>query len=204
MTPETGVPIEDQSNMTPADTTVALQHFYRLLDMGQGDFSVAAVRTMQYVYMWGTLAGLVGLGSVCAMVAVVTWLFGYSITEEPIATGFASAIAGGLGACASVSWRVTVGDLLSVDPGAGVLTLRRLGALRPFIGAIFGLALYLALKSGFVDIGEANQNFYFFTFFAFLAGFSERVVPDLLRTAEGRIGGTTPPPQPNGQGRDTT
>lgn len=125
--------------------------------------------------------------------AFIVWVVGYSVSDERLETTFACAIAGGFGATASVSWRVTVGEFLLVDPGAGLLTLRRLGSVRPLIGAVFGVALYFALKSGFISIGETNQNFYFFAFLAFLAGFSERAVPDLLRAAEQRLGGTEPP-----------
>jgi hypothetical protein len=178
--------------LNPDEVRVAIDHYYRLLGDAQKDFNVAAARTAQYVYMWGTLGGLVGLGFACGVFAFGTWLADFSVTDERVATALACAIAGGFGAGASVSWRVTVGDFLMVDPGAGVLTLRRLGALRPFIGAIFGLALYLALKSGFIDIGENNRNFYFFAFLAFLAGFSERAIPELLRTAEQRLGGAPP------------
>ena len=68
---------------------------------------------------------------------------------------------------------------LRVDAGAGVFTLRGLGAVRPIVGSIFGVAAYFALKSGFITLG--TDNIYFFTFFSFVAGFSERLLPDLVR-----------------------
>ena len=57
----------------------------------------------------------------------------------------------------------------------------------PLVGAIFGLAAYFALQSGFIDAG--HQNFYFFAFFAFVAGFSERLLPDLVRRTEATVAG---------------
>ena len=91
---------------------------------------------------------------------------------------------------------MTAGTFYLADPGAGVLTLRRLGIVRPLIGAVFGLALYFGLKSGFISIGEENNNFYFFAFFAFVAGFSERAVPELIKTAEQGLGGVSVPASP--------
>jgi hypothetical protein len=153
---------------------------------------VAAARAASYLYMWGSLVGLGVLAIVLGILGLIFWGVGSDYpTDERVATAVGCAVAGALGACASVSWRVTAGVLLNIDPGAGVPALRRLGVLRPFIGAIFGLAIYFALRSNFVNIGESNQNFYFFAFFAFVAGFSERVIPDLLHSAEERLGGPT-------------
>ena len=154
--------------------------------------------------MAGAFFGLVWLvGGISVVIATsITWMTDYSVTQSAIATAFTCAIAGALGATASVSWRVTAGTLRVADPGAGVLTLRRLGIVRPPIGAVFGLALYFGLKSGFINIGEDNKNFYFFAFLAFVAGFSERAVPDLIKTAEQRLGGGEPPASPPVQARN--
>jgi hypothetical protein len=176
--------------MTPDDVRLALQHYYDSIKSTQIDYSFAAARTAQYTYMRGTLLGVVLLGVLCATVATGIAVFGYSVASEPVATAFACAIAGGFGAAASVSWRVTTGEFITLDLGAGLLTLRALGSLRPLIGAIFGLAIYFALKSGFIDIGQSDKDFYFFAFLAFVAGFSERAVPDLLRGAERRLAGS--------------
>jgi hypothetical protein len=186
--------------LTPEEVRVAFEHYYRLLRAAEDDYTVAAARTAQYVYLWGTLLGVILLALFTGFIAIAAREFSVDMDDERIATAFACAIAGGLGAAASVSWRVTVGDF-SVDPGAGILTLRRLGSVRPFIGAIFGIALYFALKSGFINIGESNRNFYFFAFLAFVAGFSERVIPELLRTAEQRLGGREESPRRRSSGR---
>jgi hypothetical protein len=184
--------------LTPEEVRLALKHYYGLLDAADRDYNVAAGRTSQHVYMAGTFFGLVVLvGGISVVIAAgIRLISDYSVTEEAIATAFACAIAGALGATASVSWRVTAGTFRLADPGAGVLTLRRLGFVRPPIGAVFGLALYFGLKSGFINIGDDNENFYFFAFLAFVAGFSERAVPELIRTAEQRLGGGEPPASP--------
>jgi hypothetical protein len=66
-------------------------------------------------------------------------------------------------------------------------TLRTLGALRPFVGAIFGLMTFLALKSQIVNltVGDGGSSSYYYIVFAFVAGFSERFAQDMLLGAAG-------------------
>ena len=115
--------------MAPISTRErALKRHYQLIDTARADFAVAAARRGQYEYTWGTLEGLfwlVGLGAVIAI--LVARLCGHEVAEAPIATGLACALAGAVGTCVSVSWRVTGGELLRLDAAAGTLTLRRLG-----------------------------------------------------------------------------
>jgi hypothetical protein len=64
-------------------------------------------------------------------------------------------------------------------------TLRTLGALRPFVGAVFGLMTFLALRSGIVDLKVGDGSSYYYIVFAFVAGFSERFAQDMLLGAAG-------------------
>jgi hypothetical protein len=176
------------TTLPPSGQTATLADYYELLDAATRDFARAAARSGQYEYMWGALTGFVVVIAGGGLLAeLVAWIVGHSIRESLVATALACGAAGALGSCASVSWRVTAGETLRLDPGAGTLALRRLGTLRPAIGAAFGAAIYFALKSGFLNIGAENRNFYSFAFFAFVAGFSERLIPDLIRAAERRI-----------------
>ncbi len=86
-----------------------------------------------------------------------------------------------------------------VDWEFGKDTLRTLGALRPFVGAVFGLMTFFALKSGVValDIANNSKSTSFYVLFAFAAGFSERLAQDMLvgstveaRSREGSAGTT--------------
>jgi hypothetical protein len=89
--------------------------------------------------------------------------------------------AGAVGALMSVMSRMNSGRV-RVDWEFGKDTLRTLGALRPFVGGVFGLMTFFALKSGVValDIADAKRSTYFFLLFAFAAGFSERLAQDML------------------------
>ena len=67
--------------------------------------------------------------------------------------------------------------------------LRRLGFFRPFVGAIFGVALYFLLRSEILDIKfTAAAKPYYYGFAAFLAGFSERYTNVVFGTAERTLG----------------
>ena len=59
-----------------------------------------------------------------------------------------------------------------------------LGSLRPWIGSIFGLLIYFAVTSNFVQIFEVpddpTEAFYFFACSRSRAGFSERWAQDTL------------------------
>lgn len=174
-----------------------LRNYYAALTAAERDVDVDAVRKAHHEYLRGALEGaaISVIGGV-----LVAWVAArashHHLTERPFATALACAAAGVVGTCVSVSWRVTAGDPLRLDIGSDPNALRMLGRLRPGIGGAFGVALYFALKSGFINIGSENRNFYFFALFAFVGGFSERVVPDLIRSAEKRLRDQpTPPPQ---------
>jgi hypothetical protein len=147
------------------------------------DYAPSASRRAQTVTMWGAFIGVGFVACLLFVIGVIAATIDYSpLDVDSVAATLGCAAAGALGACTSVSWRVLTFGELRVDAGASVLTLRGLGAVRPIVGSIFGVAAYFALKSGFITLG--TTNFYFFAFFAFVAGFSERFVPDLVGKAE--------------------
>jgi hypothetical protein len=138
----------------------------------------AALRSGQIVYVGGMLLGMVPM----AALAVVAWLLKIVDLGNPAARlGLFCFAAGGVGALISVMARMNSGKV-RVDWEFGKDTLRTLGALRPFVGAVFGLMTYFALKSGVValDVGDGKQTAYFFVLFSFAAGFSERLAQDML------------------------
>ena len=75
-----------------------------------------------------------------------------------------------------------------VDYEVGRSNLLLLGAFRPFVGSIFGLALYFSVRGGLLQINPKDENsFYWYTALSFFAGFSERFTKVLIDTAEHTI-----------------
>ena len=98
-----------------------------------------------------------------------------------VRTGLFCFAAGSVGALVSVMSRMS-SDKVRVDWEFGKDTLRTLGSLRPFVGGVFGLMTFFALKSGVValEIANTSKTSYFYVLFSFAAGFSERLAPDML------------------------
>ena len=145
--------------------------------------------------VWGTcvLAGAVGAA------LLVGWAIGWiDPRHEPTYTLFATIAMGAAGAILSVMTRMAKQDGFSLEFEVGRKSVRFLGGLRPWIGALFAVALYLALKSNLLELlPEVEDSVYFFATIAFLAGFSERRAKVLLDgTLGGALGPTTPQPPP--------
>ncbi len=99
-------------------------------------------------------------------------------------------IAGALGALISVVTRMSA-DKFHVRHEVGRGYVQRVAAFRPFIGSVFGLLVYFALAGDVItginvpaEMNEAKR-FAFFLVFAFAAGFSERMVKEVLRSTSG-------------------
>jgi hypothetical protein len=92
-----------------------------------------------------------------------------------------SVIAGGIGSIASVMFRITRGQKLSIDIQQGPLVTLVAGTFRPIIGAIFGAAIYVMVAGGIIPLSVPNENSeHFYAGLAFLAGFSERWAQDTI------------------------
>jgi hypothetical protein len=135
----------------------------------------AAERSGQIVYVGGMLLGMVP----ALLLAILSPSF--ISNYEEVSIGMLCFSAGAVGALMSVMSRLSSGTV-RVDWEFGKDTLRTLGALRPFVGATFGLMTYLALKSGVIGLklnGNGDDSYYYIVF-AFAAGFSERLAQDML------------------------
>jgi len=118
-------------------------------------------------------------------------------------------LAGLVGATVSVMWRMSSGKLM-VDYEVPSVTLRFLGGFRPIIGSVSGMVLYILLTIGLINLtglsagtGQGtgvNLNLYFAI--AFLAGFSERLAPDMLDEAARRFVRHEQDSPPRRHGRD--
>jgi hypothetical protein len=138
----------------------------------------AAVRSGQIVYVAGMLLGMVPVVLVIILALLLRLADDSNLAARQ---GLYCLAAGAVGALISVMARMNSGRV-RVDWEFGKDTLRTLGALRPFVGGIFGLMTFFALKSGVValDISDRNKTTYFYVLFAFAAGFSERLAQDML------------------------
>jgi hypothetical protein len=90
----------------------------------------------------------------------------------------------------------TGGGQYKVDFEVGRPLLRRLGLYKPFVGAIFGVALYFLLASGLLRTQPPSHSgsVFFYGIIAFFAGFSERFTSVTFGQAEQLITGESPPP----------
>jgi hypothetical protein len=138
----------------------------------------AAERSGQIVYVAGMLLGMVPVALLIALAIVLKLADSHNLAARQGLLCFA---VGSVGALMSVMSRLNSGRV-RVDWQFGKDTLRTLGALRPFVGGVFGLMTFFALKSGVValDISDAKRSTYFYVLFAFAAGFSERLAQDML------------------------
>jgi hypothetical protein len=142
----------------------------------------------QLVYFAGMA---VGIGALALLYAAA----GSILDNEGVhaSTIVGCLVAGAVGALVSVIARVNSGSFsLDADVARGYTLF--LGSLRPWIGSIFGLLIYFAVSSNFVQVfkvpSDDTDAFYFYCVLAFVAGFSERWAQDTLTgglTGRGRL-----------------
>jgi uncharacterized membrane protein len=170
------------------------------LDRMAADYEQAASREAQIVYLGGMLSGVLVL---CAITVPVGILLAASEVPVNLTTFFGCLIAGALGALVSVVTRMSA-DKFHVRHEVGRSYVQRVAAFRPFIGGVFGLLVYFALQGGVIrqlDVPTDDRDrFAFFLVLAFAAGFSERLVKEVLRSTNGPDGAetATPPARRNG------
>lgn len=150
----------------------------------------AAQRSVTY-YLFGMLVGIVVL--LLAMLAIRPLLGQIPIANSQVVIGSVLA-AGGIGAALSVMIRISRGQL-SLAEDISRLEIVILGAFRPAVGVISALVLFLISNSGLLPLKVPDPSgpsgsvsaWYFYVTLAFLAGFSERLVPDTIVRAEGQL-----------------
>jgi hypothetical protein len=160
----------------------------------------AAQNAARIYYFFGMMAGLAILAALA--VAVVVPLVRYTDLELVELRDYLSSYsAGAVGAVVSVMSRMRQDprspQAFRVDYEVGRPPLWFLGAVRPFLGAIFGTATYFALRSGLISLTpeDPETEFYFYALLAFLSGFSERFAHVILGQAESSLTPTHRGPQ---------
>jgi hypothetical protein len=141
----------------------------------EGILDNAAQRKSQARYGRGMLLGAVAIVVLCALVGLV-----FDNYETPAWSGVALP-AGAAGALVSVLQRMTSGRL-QLDVHAGPTMTLAYGALRPVIGGILGMALFVLFEGGLLPAIEVadDSRLPFYAAVGFLAGFNERFAQDML------------------------
>jgi hypothetical protein len=161
-----------------------------LLDQACNYYERSAHRQAQIEYFLGMWQGIVLLGGPFAAMALI---WHQHLASDPL---LYTPIAGALGAFVSVLARMTRGQLV-LSYESGKTMMRLLGGIRPLLGALFGAAVYVLLKSEMLGISpQQNASEYYYVGIAFLAGFSERFAQDMIAKAPGAEATPQPPAAP--------
>jgi hypothetical protein len=172
----------DDAPVTEADLAAVVREHNREIAQVNDYYRRAGANAARLVYfrgmMWGTvlLALLVGGGFLGA------WALGWVDPEhEPTYTLLVAVAMGAAGAVLSVMTRMAR-DGFSLEFEVGRKSIRYLGGIRPWIGALSALAVYLAMKSNLVELLQASgpKGVYFYATIGFVSGFSERRAKVLL------------------------
>ena len=158
-----------------AKELVAIERYYGVRRSGRARF----------VYFTGMMVGAFASALVASGLAFAFWLTGWfeGSHVQSLQAFFVSYAAGGIGAIVSVMFRMSDSDKFELDYEVGRPTVRRLGSFRPFVGAVFGVAMYFLIASGLpqVELPADEQAFFYYGTVAFLAGFFERRTSGDLR-----------------------
>jgi hypothetical protein len=158
----------------------AVQDSYRRIGQARG----------QVHYVTAAALGAAGIVALAGIAIAVNGASGEGI--------WAGVLAGGaVGALLSVLERLTRGALrVQFESGSTALTVS--GITRPVVGALSGLTLFVLVKGDFVlplvKQAAAADQAYFFCALALIAGFSERLLKDVLGNAAGAVAGDSKSP----------
>jgi hypothetical protein len=157
-------------------------------------YEKSAESQARLVYFQGMVRGALALTALVAVVCAALWITRFDRWHSTVTHELLIAVAmGGVGAIISVLSRMSGKSAFALDHEVGRKMVRRLGSVRPFIGATFAVAIYFAVSSSLVTIGNVDQSVPFYAVVSFLAGFSERWATVTLAGIAGE--GASPPPR---------
>ena len=179
-------------------TSSVIQHAKHELIEIEKYYDRAAKKAARVTYFWGMMGGVAVALGLAALAALIVHRSFYTVDvdENEVRNFFVCFAAGALGAVVSVLTRMRREEGFDTDYEAGRWQPYLLGMFRPFIGAVFGLVVYFALKGDLLQIavpddiastGAPDASFYFLALLAFLAGFSERLTKVVLGKTERSI-----------------
>jgi hypothetical protein len=185
---------QEAGKPTKQMTDAEMAHLRRNLDEAEDFMLRCATRRAQTQY----LKGMLKHGSLLVVPLLVAAVLIAAVNDGSFAGVFGRAvlvaIAGAVGAMVSVMWRMTSGtfsiNLPTLDYGSARSQLRLMGALRPAIGGIFALAVFVFAMSPILPLDADNKgDGFFLVALGFLAGFSERFAQDMfVRSGQGLAG----------------
>jgi hypothetical protein len=170
MKPENGRRLPNEGLKRAADAAT------KELDQLEEYVERAAIRAAIRLYLLGLPLGAAFLS------VIVFFVQRFDSTNPTVRMyGISTVVAGGIGSMASVMFRLTRGQRLSVDIQQGPVVTVFAGMFRPLIGAVFGVALYVLVRGGLLPL-EVPSGFpdHFYAGLAFIAGFSERWAQDTI------------------------
>ena len=149
----------------------------------------AGANAARIVYFWGMVIGILFLAALGPVIWGVLELF--DVGTDIQKSFFACYSAGAVGAVVSVLSRLNRPSAIRLDYEVGRPALRRIGSVRPIVGAVFGVVTYFVLESGILKLqfDSDREQFFYYGTLAFIAGFSERWTKVLLGVVE-RSSGT--------------
>ena len=173
-------------------TAAQLAHLHRNLDEAEEFMLRCATRRAQSLYVRGMLnRGSLLVIPVCLAAALVGVIGSF---DSILGQALLVFVAGATGALVSVMWRMTSGtftiNLPTLGQESGEGELRLMGAVRPLLGGVFALAVFVFTNSPLVplDAGTGSDTFLLVAI-GFLAGFSERFAQDMfVRSGQGLAG----------------
>jgi hypothetical protein len=147
------------------------------LDRAEDYYRRSVTRARHTEYVSGMAFGLLAVAIAAAIVAVAADV---DVLEDRT---WVATLGGAMGAVVSVLQRLTAGRL-SLSNGANAPMVRVFGALRPLIGALFGLVAYVLLSGGLLGIELTGEGSLLAQYAAlgFFAGFAERFAQDMTAT----------------------
>jgi hypothetical protein len=173
---------EDHDESTPPTERIHddIEIIKRQLLAARAQFERDVERAAQFRYARGIALGAVLMVVVCAAVAGI-----FALGHVQAINGIGLA-AGAVGACVSVLQRMTKGTL-DLNAQAGHKMIVAFGALRPFVGGIFGLVTFFVIRAELISVlvlpKATGTSLAYVAVFTFVAGFNERFFQDILANA---------------------
>jgi hypothetical protein len=167
-----------------------------------GYYTRAGQNSARIVYFDGMVVGTIALALASATVFALGWSLGWiDPHHQGTQTLFVTIAMGAAGALLSVMTRMAKRDGMSLEFEVGRKSMRFLGSIRPWIGALSALVVYMALQANLLEIlPESEHGVYYYATIAFASGFSERRAKVLLDRTLG--GDDDPPPEPRSSGEN--